>query len=63
MANSADLEFKDFAGAILGHISIFAPSNLIDKNAKANPPTPIPFANTPNAVEINAPIADPTNAA
>ncbi|WP_339494077.1 DUF2357 domain-containing protein [Pseudomonas sp. RA_105y_Pfl2_P56] len=36
MANSAVLEFKDFAGTVLGHISIFAPSNLIDGIVEVN---------------------------
>ncbi|WP_223472008.1 MULTISPECIES: DUF2357 domain-containing protein [unclassified Pseudomonas] len=30
MANSADLEFKNIAGDVLGYISIFAPSNVVD---------------------------------
>ena len=39
------------------------PSNLIERNARANPPTPIPFARTLNPVEIKAPTVDPTKAA
>lgn len=30
MADSANLEFKNISGEVLGHISIFAPSNIID---------------------------------
>ena len=41
----------------------WTPPNLIDKNANAIPPTPIPFANTLNPVEITAANAEAVIAA
>jgi len=45
------------------HVKILLGRSFIDKNANARPPTPIPAAITSNAVDINAPTAEPTSAA
>ena len=37
--------------------------SFIDKNANASPPPQIPAAITSNAIDINAPTAEPTSAA